>query len=62
MIKNSDKKHYRIQVVVNGNPLTYNYCTIIDSTDSVFLTFSDKFNTIFKINKSAITIMEELKE
>lgn len=55
-------KHYRIQATVNGNALTYNYCILLESDDPSFIMFKDKFNTIFKINKNSVTIMEELKE
>ena len=56
---NTDKK-YKIQIEVRGNNLTYNNCKIL-SEDETFLEFSDKFGIIFKVNKSQIIIMEEIK-
>lgn len=60
MIKNTDKR-YKIQIVISGNTLTYNSCIIINE-DNTWLEFSDKFGTKFKVNKSQIAIMEELKD
>lgn len=59
MIQNTDKR-YKIQVEVSGNTLTYNNCKVINE-DETWLEFSDKFGTIFKVNKKQIIIMEELK-
>jgi len=61
MIKNLDKK-YKIQITISGNTLTYNECIIINDSDTIWMEFSDKFGTIFKVNKSFVGIMEELKK
>jgi len=55
-----DKKQYRIQVEISNSTLTYNFCTILFE-DETWLSFSDKFGTVFKVNKNSIKIMEELK-
>jgi hypothetical protein len=60
MTQQSDTK-YKIQVIVNGNPLTFNGCKILDETDPTFLKFSDKFNVVLRYNKDVVISMEELK-
>jgi hypothetical protein len=60
MIKESDKR-YRIQVMLNGNYLTYNNCRILKD-ESGWITFTDKFNKTFILNKNSITIMEVLED
>lgn len=59
MIK-PDEKKYKINVIANGNTLTYTQCIVIKEDDT-WVEFSDKFGNIIKYNKSAITSMEELR-
>lgn len=59
MIQKSDKR-YKIQVIVNGSPLTFNNCLII-SEDATWLEFSDKFDVILKYNKNTVVSMELIK-
>jgi len=60
MTQESDTK-YKIQIIVNGNPLTFNDCKILDESDPVFLKFTDKFNKVLRYNKNSIISMEVLE-
>ena len=62
MTKQKSDKRYRIQVIINGNPLTFNNCILLDTEDNSFIKFSDKFGTILIYNKSTVVSMKELKE
>jgi len=53
-------KKYLIRVNSSGRILTYE-ATVI-SQDETFITFIDKFNTTFHINKNVIIGIEEMKE
>ena len=52
---------FKIQIIVNGNSLTFSPCTLLPLDDISFMRFSDKFGTIYRYNKNAIISMEELK-
>lgn len=58
-MRNTNDKKFKIQIEVSGNTLTYNLCTIL-SEDDVWLEFTDKFGTKFKVNKANIIILEEI--
>ena len=58
--KTNTDKRYRIQVLINGNTLTYNNCLIFGE-DETWLEFSDKFDIIYKYNKNNVVNLEELK-
>lgn len=60
MTQTSDKKQ-KIQVVINGHPLTFNECIILEEKDTDFIKFSDKFGTIYRYNKNVVVSMEELR-
>ena len=60
MTQHPDTK-FKIQVVVNGNPLTFNFCILLDEPDNSFVKFSDKFGTTYRYNKNVVVSMEELR-
>lgn len=52
---------YKILVVVNGSPLTFKECSILDESDPTFLKFSDTFGNVLRYNKNLIASLEVLK-
>jgi len=58
---NTHDQKYKIQVLIDGNRLTFNECLILPEIDLMFLRFKDKFDTVYRYNKNLILFMEELK-
>lgn len=59
--KSEPTTKYKIQIIVNGNSLTFSPCIIIDENNSTFLKFSDRFGNVLYYNKKLIVSLEELK-
>ena len=63
MNKNCDDtiKRYKIKIIISGVTLTYSDCILLPEEDNVFVKFSDKFDVVYRYNKSVVISMEELK-
>lgn len=61
MNKESDPMRWKINIISNGNTLTYNQCQLIPESDPMFIMFIDKFGTTLRYNKNNVVSMELLK-
>ena len=50
---------YKILIIVNGNNLVFNDCTLISDSDG-WLEFSDRFHKTYRYNKINVVSMEVL--
>ena len=61
MNKESDPMRWKINIISNGNTLTYNQCQLIPEADPMFIMFLDKFGITMRYNKNNVVSMELLK-
>jgi hypothetical protein len=61
-MEQSETKMYKVNILINGNNLTFNQCIILEENDPLFIKFIDKFKTEYKFNKSCVMSIQLLKE